>query len=501
MNQHMGRINKLLVANRGEIALRILRSARELGIRTVAVYSDADRQAPFVRFADEAFRLGGPAAAESYLNGDRIIEIARAAGAEAIHPGYGFLSENAVFAEKVEENGLIFIGPAPESIRIMGDKLEAKKALRDFDVPMVPGSLAPMRDIGEARRFADSLGFPVMLKASAGGGGKGMRIVHREEDLEEEMKRAAGEAQAAFGDSTLFMEKCILKPRHIEIQVLADMHGNCVHLFERDCSIQRRHQKLIEEAPSAVLDDALRSRMGMAAVQVAKACHYRGAGTVEFMFDADRNFYFLEMNTRLQVEHPVTELITGLDLVKLQIACAEGQSLPFCQDDLSFRGHAIEVRVNAEDPENAFLPDSGVITHYEVPAGPGIRVDDGYRAGMEVPVYYDPMIAKLIAWGSNREEAIARMVRAVDEYIISGVKTTLSFARFALSHEVFLQARHTTDFVPEHYRTASEPETPGEDRAVVLLSAWLLKRFREGRKPRAAAAKAAGNGWKSRLKP
>lgn len=501
MNQHMGRINKLLVANRGEIALRILRSARELGIRTVAVYSDADRQAPFVRFADEAFRLGGPAAAESYLNGGRIIEIARAAGAEAIHPGYGFLSENAAFAEKVEENGLIFIGPSPESIRVMGDKLEAKKALRDFDVPMVPGSLAPMRDIGEARQFAGRLGYPVMLKASAGGGGKGMRIVHRAEDLDEEMKRAAGEARAAFGDPTLFMEKCILNPRHIEIQVLADMHGNCVHLFERDCSIQRRHQKLIEEAPSAVLDDALRTRMGAAAVQVAMACHYRGAGTVEFMFDADRNFYFLEMNTRLQVEHPVTELITGLDLVKLQIACAEGESLPFRQEDLSFRGHAIEVRVNAEDPENGFLPDSGVITHYEVPAGPGIRVDDGYRAGMEVPVYYDPMIAKLIAWGSNREEAIARMARAVDEYIISGVKTTLSFARYALAHEVFLQARHTTAFVSEHYRNTPEAEMPGEGRAAVLLAAWLLKRFREGRKPRAATARATGKGWKNRLMP
>jgi acetyl-CoA carboxylase, biotin carboxylase subunit len=445
-------MKKLLIANRGEIALRIMKSAREMGIATVAVYSEADRGALFVRYADEAVCIGPPPSSQSYLLGDRIIQVCRELKADAIHPGYGFLSENAGFARKVREAGITFVGPSPESMDMMGDKLSAKATAKKFGVPMIPGSDGAISDLEEAVRVARSVGFPLLIKASAGGGGKGMRLVEREDHIEEQMKLAISEATSAFGNGAVFIEKYASGPRHIEIQVLADNHGNCVHLFERECSIQRRHQKLIEEAPSSVLTPELRERMGRCAVDVAKACNYSGAGTVEFLVDDKLNFYFLEMNTRLQVEHPVTELITGLDLVKEQIRVARNEKLRFVQEDLRINGHAIEVRVCAEDPANNFLPDIGRLEIYRPPSGPGVRVDDSFEQGMDIPIYYDPMLAKLIVHGSNRTEAIARMLRAISEYEIVGVETTLDFCAFVLRHEAFISGRFDTGFVGKHFR-------------------------------------------------
>ena len=447
-------IHKILVANRGEIALRIMRSAREMGIQTVAIYSEADRLSPHVRFADEAFCVGPPPSAESYLNIQRIIDTAIACGAQAIHPGYGFLSENEHFARRVTESGLIFIGPSAHSIGLMGNKLAAKKMAADHGVPLVPGTKDPVLDTATGQRIARETGYPILLKAAAGGGGKGMRIVEREEDFPSMMERAVSEAAAAFGDGSVFIEKYIGKPRHIEFQVLGDTHGNVVHLFERECSVQRRHQKVIEEAPSSVLTPELRSEMGDAAVRVARACGYYGAGTIEFLLDENQRFYFLEMNTRLQVEHPVTEAITGWDLVKLQISIAQGNPLPFTQEELTLSGHAIEARVYAEDPYNHFLPDTGRLITYRPPHGNGVRVDDGFEEGMEIPVYYDPLIAKLICYGATREEAIARMIRAIDEYRISGVETTLSFCKFVMQHEGFVSGNFDTHFVEKHFTTA-----------------------------------------------
>ncbi|HZG00555.1 MAG TPA: acetyl-CoA carboxylase biotin carboxylase subunit, partial [Chitinophagales bacterium] len=415
----MKSIRKILVANRGEIALRVIRAAHELGISTVAVYSDADRNAMHVRAADEAVRLGPPPSNQSYLLGEKIIEEAKRLGADAIHPGYGFLSENAAFARKVKAAGLIFIGPSAESMELMGGKLSAKETARKFNVPMVPGTENAITDINEAKKIADQIGYPVLVKASAGGGGKGMRVVQHEKDFEEQVQMAMNEAISSFGDGAVFLEKYVTAPRHIEIQILADNHGNTVYLFERECSIQRRHQKLVEEAPSSVLTPELRKKMGESAVAVAKACDYSGAGTVEFLVDDKLNYYFLEMNTRLQVEHPVTELITGIDLVKEQIRVAEGHELPFTQGDLRIHGHAIELRVCAEDPMNNFLPVTGTLQHYVRPQGPGIRVDDGFEQGMEIPIFYDPMIAKLIAYGEDRTQAIERLKRAIDEYVVS----------------------------------------------------------------------------------
>ena len=384
----MTKIKKLLVANRGEIALRIMRSARELGIKTVAVYSEADRQALHVRFADEAVCIGPPPSAESYLRMDKIIAAARQTGADAIHPGYGFLSENEDFAQAVIDANLIFVGPPPHAIEIMGNKLAAKNAAAKFNVPLVPGTAEPITDIVKAKKISKEIGYPVLIKASAGGGGKGMRVVNNEAEFTEQMERAVSEATSAFGDGSVFIEKYVTKPRHIEFQIFGDQHGNVIHLFERECSIQRRHQKVIEEAPSSVLTDALRKTMGEAAVNAARSCGYFNAGTVEFILDENKNFYFLEMNTRLQVEHPVTEQITGLDLVKLQIRIAEGEKIPFAQDDLQIHGHAIEVRVYAEDPANNFLPDIGTLKTYRRPQGHGIRVDDGFEEGMSIPFYY-----------------------------------------------------------------------------------------------------------------
>ncbi|MGV3641414.1 MAG: acetyl-CoA carboxylase biotin carboxylase subunit, partial [Adhaeribacter sp.] len=391
----MKRIQKILVANRGEIALRVMRSAREMGIRTVAIYSEADRQALHVRYADEAACVGGPASADSYLNIASILQVCRQLNVDAIHPGYGFLSENPRFAAAVQEAGIVFIGPSPASMELMGSKLAAKAAVAQYKIPLVPGTDTAITDLEEARQVAGQVGFPILIKASAGGGGKGMRIVHEAADFEQQMKLAASEALSAFGDGAVFIEKYISSPRHIEIQVLGDSHGNIVHLFERECSIQRRHQKVVEEAPSAILSPELREQMGQSAVNVARACQYLGAGTVEFLLDENKHFYFLEMNTRLQVEHPVTELITGLDLVKEQIKIAQGEALSFTQQDLSITGHAMELRVYAEDPANNFLPDIGKLSTYKRPQGPGVRVDDGFEEGMEIPIYYDPMIAKL----------------------------------------------------------------------------------------------------------
>lgn len=474
------KINKILVANRGEIALRIMRSLKEMEITTVAVYSEADRKALHVRYANEAVFIGEAPSAKSYLDMDRIIRAAKESGAQAIHPGYGFLSENAIFAQKVKEAGLIFIGPSPESIRVMGSKLGAKESASKFNVPMVPGSGKALTDLSEAKETALRIGFPVLIKASAGGGGKGMRIVEKAEEFEEQVKRASSEAQSAFGDGSVFIEKYIGSPKHIEIQVLGDQHGNVVHLFERECSVQRRYQKVVEEAPSPVVTPEIRESMGKAAVMVAKSCGYYGAGTVEFIMDEQRNFYFLEMNTRLQVEHPVTECITGVDLVKEQIRIAQGEKLSFTQEELTIRGHAVELRVYAEDPANNFLPDIGKITTYKRPQGPGIRVDDGFETGMEIPVYYDPMIAKLTVYGANRAEAIQKMLRAIEEYEITGVQTTLDFGRFVMQHEAFVNGSFDTHFVKNYFKPEFLKQSLSEkEKEVVALLAGKISMQRK----------------------
>jgi acetyl-CoA carboxylase, biotin carboxylase subunit len=459
-------MQKILVANRGEIALRVMRSAREMGIKTVAVYSDADRDALHVRYADEAVHIGEAPSNKSYLVGSKIIDACKQTGADAIHPGYGFLSENAVFARQVQEAGLILIGPSPEAMEIMGNKLSAKAAALKYNIPMVPGTEEAITDVNEARQRAIEVGFPILIKAAAGGGGKGMRIVENEHVFEEQMELAVSEAISAFGDGSVFIERYVSSPRHIEIQVLGDTHGNILHLFERDCSVQRRHQKVIEEAPSAVLTPQIREQMGKCAVDVARSVNYTGAGTVEFIMDENLNFYFLEMNTRLQVEHPVTELITGIDLVKEQIKIARGEAISFKQDELKIKGHAIELRVYAEDPDNNFLPDIGTLQTYITPKGPGVRVDDGFEQGMEIPIYYDPMIAKLVTYGKDREEAIERMIRAIDEYKITGITTTLGFGKFVMQHEAFATGNFDTHFVSKYF-TPGSLNKDNEDEALI----------------------------------
>ena len=444
-------MKKVLVANRGEIALRIMRTLKRLNITSVAVYSDADKFAPFVKFADEAYYIGESEPAKSYLNQDRIIEVALQTGTEGIHPAYGFLSENAEFARRVSEAGIKFIGPGIEAINVMGDKIDAKQAVKKFNVPMVPGTDEAITDLSEAKTIAEGIGYPILIKASAGGGGKGMRVVENSGEFEEQYERAVSEAVSSFGNGAVFIEKFVQDPKHIEIQVLADQYGNVIHLFERECSIQRRHQKVIEEAPSAVLDDELRQRMGEAAINVARSCNYEGVGTVEFLLDRNKDFYFLEMNTRLQVEHPVTEMITGLDLVEEQIKVARGLELDIRQKDLKINGHAIEVRVYAEDPENDFLPDLGVIEYYKKPGGLGVRVDDGYEQGMPIALEYDSMIAKLIVHGKDRTEAISKTIKAIDDYKINGFATTLGFCKFALRHPQFIDGSFTINFVAENY--------------------------------------------------
>ncbi|OQP58381.1 acetyl-CoA carboxylase biotin carboxylase subunit [Niastella populi] len=471
-------MQKILVANRGEIALRIMRTIHRMGIRSVAVYSEADRHSPHVLFANEAVCLGPAPSNQSYLNGDAIISFAKQLGVDGIHPGYGFLSENAAFSKKVEEAGITFIGPGHEAMRIMGSKLAAKECVKKYNIPMVPGIDKAIDNISIAQKVAVEIGYPILIKASAGGGGKGMRIAAKESELAEQMERATSEALSSFGDGSVFIEKYVASPRHIEIQVLADNYGNTVHLFERECSIQRRHQKVVEESPSSVLTPELRQKMGEAAVMVARSCNYRSTGTVEFLLDEDLNFYFLEMNTRLQVEHPVTEMITGIDLVEEQIKIARGEKLRFSQDDLTINGHALELRVYAEDPLNDFLPSTGTLTRYEKPSGDGVRVDDGYTEGMPIPVYYDPMIAKLITHGNDRTEAIQKMKTAIAGYHIEGVQTTLPFGNFVLEHDAFLTGRFDTQFVQKYY-SAEKLQAQQKNKAalagMIALKYWLQK--------------------------
>ena len=470
-------MKKILIANRGEIALRIMRTARRMGIKTVAVYSEADRDSPHVHFADEAVLLGAPPSNQSYLRGDKIIEAAKKLNVEGIHPGYGFLSENAGFSQAVSDAGIIFIGPSPSSINMMGSKLSAKAAAQKYNIPMVPGTDGAISDIQIAKKTAAKVGYPILIKASAGGGGKGMRVVENENEFEEQMQRAVSEAQSSFGDGSVFIEKYVTSPRHIEIQVLADNHGNVVHLFERECSIQRRHQKLVEEAPSSVLSESIREKMCADAVKVALACNYSGAGTVEFLIDDKLNYYFLEMNTRLQVEHPVTEYITGLDLVEQQIRVARNEKLSFSQKDLKIHGHAIELRVCAEDPLNNFLPSVGTLTKYESPTDlPFTRIDDGYKQGMEIPVYYDPMIAKLICWGATRAEAIQRLIDAIDNFHIEGIATTLPFGKFVLQHEAFTSGKFDTGFVKNYYEPEFLTKTDEANIAAKFALAFYLKK-------------------------
>ncbi len=466
-------MKKILIANRGEIALRVMRSAKEMGIKTVAVYSEADRNALHVQYADEAVLIGPPPSNQSYLLGNKIIEVCKQLGVDAIHPGYGFLSENADFAKKVNEANIIFIGPSPHAIEVMGDKLSAKAAVKNYNIPMVPGTEEAMTDIEEAKNTSKKIGYPILIKASAGGGGKGMRIVSKEADFEEQMQLAVNEATSAFGNGSVFIEKYVESPRHIEIQILADSHGNIVHLFERECSIQRRHQKVIEEAPSVVLSPELRAQMGQSAIDVARACNYSGAGTVEFLYDNGK-YYFLEMNTRLQVEHPVTEFITGIDLVKEQIKIARGEKLSFKQEDIKLNGHAIELRVYAEDPKNNFLPDIGKLALYKLPQGNGVRVDDGYEQAMEIPIYYDPMIAKLATYGQNRQEAIERMKRAIDEYRIIGIETTLSFGKFVMETESFISGNYNTHFVQDYFSPEKLNTKNDDEPLAAIIMASIL---------------------------
>lgn len=488
-------MKKILIANRGEIALRVMRTAKNMNIRTVAVYSEVDRDAPHVIYADEAIFIGPPAASESYLVIDKIIKAAKDTEADAIHPGYGFLSENAAFAERCQKENITFIGPKAYAIRVMGSKLAAKEAVKSYDIPMVPGVDQAITDPEEAIKIANQIGYPILIKASAGGGGKGMRVVEKEADITSQMERAISEAVSAFGDGSVFVEKYVGSPRHIEIQVLADTHGNVVHLFERECSIQRRHQKVVEEAPSAVLDEALRNRMGKAAVDVAKACDYVGAGTVEFLLDENKNFYFLEMNTRLQVEHPVTEEITGLDLVEQQIRVARGEVLSFTQDDLSIKGHALELRVYAEDPTEGFIPSIGKLSTYKIPEGNGIRVDHGFREGMEIPIFYDPMIAKLVTYADTRQDAIELMKEAIRNYKVAGAETTLSFGTFVMNHPAFNSGDFDTHFVKNYYTNREEEEVSTIEKVGAKIALMALAKSKENLTVN--KIQGAGN-WKTR---
>ncbi|MBD3382676.1 MAG: acetyl-CoA carboxylase biotin carboxylase subunit [candidate division Zixibacteria bacterium] len=464
---------KILVANRGEIACRVLQAAREMNIPTLAVYSEADQNALHVLKADEAALLGPPAPGESYLNIDKIIEVAKEHGADAIHPGYGFLSENHRFAKRCEDEGITFIGSHSESIRSMGNKIEARQMMIESGVPVIPGMSGSASDVDLFKSEADKVGYPVLLKAAAGGGGKGMRVVHDPDNIEDALNGAMREAKSAFGDDSVYLEKYIEEPRHVEFQIMADKHGNCVYLFERECSIQRRHQKIIEETPSVAVDDELRRKMGEAAVRVAKACEYSNAGTVEFLLDKKKNFYFLEMNTRIQVEHPVTEMVVGVDLVKEQIRVASGEKLSFSQEELFQHGHAIECRIYAEDAENNFLPSSGKLLFYKEPQGPFIRVDSGVYSGVDITVFYDPILAKLIVWGERRNEAVERMKQALDDYIVLGVKTSIHYLKAILEHPEFISGKTFTDFIPRNMSEWEPPVVSEDQIKVALLSAVI----------------------------
>ncbi len=447
----MAKIKKILVANRGEIAIRVMRTCRDLGIKSVAVYSEADAHAPHVKYADESVFIGEAASSKSYLVMDHIISAAKATEADAIHPGYGFLSENADFSQRCEDEGIIFIGPKPHAIKVMGDKTAARELMKKADVPLPPGTTTALKNIEEAEKVAENIGYPVLIKAAAGGGGKGMRIVYEKEKFASSIKAARSEALNAFGDDRVYVEKYLESPHHVEFQIIADSHGNVRHLFDRECSIQRRHQKVVEEAPCAFITEELRHEMAKAACEAARSCNYLGAGTIEFLVDKHRNFFFLEMNTRLQVEHPVTELITGFDLVELQIMVAEGKALPFKQEEVQRKGHAIECRICAEDPANQFLPSTGKLTRHRIPSGPSVRVDSGVEEGQEISINYDPLMTKLCVHGRTREEAIRRMKRALKEYEISGCKTTIPFCHFVMEHDSFNKAVYDTHFVKDYF--------------------------------------------------
>jgi len=494
-------MKKVLVANRGEIARRVLRTLKKMDIKSVAIYSDADANSPHVLEADEAVYVGQSPSSESYLQQDKIIQICLDLGVDGVHPGYGFLSENAGFARKLTAAGVKLIGPSPESMEVMGDKLSAKQAVKAFNVPLVPGVDEAISDVNAAKKIAAEVGYPILIKASAGGGGKGMRLVYNEAEFEEQMVLAQNEARSSFGDDAVFIEKFVDQPRHIEIQVFADQQGNVVYLFERECSVQRRHQKVVEEAPSAVLTPAIRKEMGEAAVAVCKACNYEGAGTVEFLIDGQLNFYFLEMNTRLQVEHPVTEEITGLDLVEWQIRVARGERLPKLQDELAINGHAIEVRVYAEDTLNGFTPDIGTLKRYRIPSGRHIRVDDAFEEGMEIPIYYDPMIAKLVVWGKTREEAIERCIAAIDNYQISGVKTTLDFGKFVLKHPAFRSGNFDTNFVKDHFSNPLllNDAMQEEERALVFALDTIWQDVQAFKK-KSFASRNIDSSWKNQIR-
>ena len=488
---------KVLIANRGEIAVRVIRACHEMGIRTVAVYSEADRDALHVRYAHEAYLIGPPPSSESYLRIDKILDVARRSGAEAIHPGYGFLSENDAFATACRDAGVVFIGPPPEAMEAMGDKVRSRELMTKAGVAVVPGS-PPLKDAKDAIGHAERIGYPVLLKASSGGSGKGMRVVRSSAELPSLLAQAQGEARSSFGDETVFLEKYVERPRHIEVQVLADAEGNCVHFGERECSIQRRHQKLIEESPSPVIDAATRATIGAMAVKAAKACGYVSAGTVEMLRGADGSFYFMEMNTRLQVEHPVTEMVYGVDLVKAMIEIAGGAKLPFTQDQIVARGHAIECRIIAEDPSRNFMPAPGLIRALRGPSGPGVRYDGGVYGGFTVPVQYDPLLAKLITWGRDRNEAAARMIRALDELRVDGVKTSIAFHRRVMTHPAFLAGDLHTGFLEEHPELLSTDTDPWLSEVAVLAAAVAHFRRLEQlslRKPQVAASGNASE-WK-----
>lgn len=498
-------INKILVANRGEIALRVIKTCKELGKKTVAVYSTPDADAPHVLQADESVHIGPASSSESYLVIDKIIKAAKDTGADAIHPGYGFLSENGDFSERCREEDIIFIGPRAKAIRLMGDKTAARDIMGKANVPFPPGTKKELEDVEEAEKIADEIGYPVLVKAAAGGGGKGMRIVNDKDEFRSGIKAAKSEARNAFGDDRVYIEKYLVEPRHVEFQIIADEHGNTLHVFDRECSIQRRHQKVIEEAPCSILTPELRSEMAEAAIAAAEAVDYVGAGTIEFLVDADRNFYFLEMNTRLQVEHPVTELITGLDLVELQILVAEGKELPIKQDDIQKKGHAVECRIYAEDPRDNFLPSTGTLNKHRIPSGNGVRVDSGVEEGQKVTINYDPMISKLCTYGTDRDHAIKRMLRALDEYEIAGCRTTIPFCKYVLKHESFTSGDYDTHFVPDHFSKEKLDAENTDGSEVKALAAALLKMESDGQEEKQNFKSNSQNGvhskwWKHRSK-
>ena len=468
-------IKKILIANRGEIAVRIIRACKELGIISAAVYSDADKTSLHTRLADESYYIGPSQSSESYLNKQKIIDTALSEGADAIHPGYGFFSENADFIKMVEDSGIIFIGPSSASVGLMGSKTAARQRMQKNNVPIVPGTTKPITSVEEGIKIAAEITFPVLLKASAGGGGKGMRRINSPEEFQSAFESTRREALKAFGDDSIYIEKFIENPKHIEVQVIADKHGNYAHLFERECSIQRRHQKIIEEAPSSFVDPETREKITAAAVNAAKACNYYNAGTVEFLMDRNKSFYFLEMNTRLQVEHPVTELISGIDLVKEQISIAEGNPLSFRQEDLRINGHAMESRIYAEDPDNNFLPSTGRLDEYLSPSGPGVRVDEGFGRGSEISIYYDPLVAKLVCWAKDRDSAVERMKRALSEYKIFGVISNISFLKEIFSHPKFISGDFDINFLEKEFRFSAEHNAEISE-AVSIFTAWLKNR-------------------------